>query len=230
MVNQEAEKASREALMGKIKEGDSVKVSCRPYRGFYGVVGSVTDAGKVDVALVKLIHGGDVQVPLKDLVKKWPGLNPGDTPVGGWEKLLHEQDSRHPRPAVGQTVRNKENGEFGIVAIHLPGGRVGYEVLFATAAHPRQPRTRTEWALPSDLNVQTYSEGHIEHWSEYACDVKAQAATPILDLPEPYCRIRKVIKADRDWEAQDEVGSPIGLLGETEAHNLSIQLFWEFGI
>lgn len=230
MIDREAEKAARQALIGRIKAGDSVKVSGGEYRGHYGIVNSVTDKGTFNAALVNLIgtEGDDVTIPLKDLVRKWPGLNPGDTPVGGWQKLLDRQDARYPRPAIGQLVQSKDGSGSGTITHIEDDGSIGYLL----ADTPVERITgNMGWNAPHELKIQTYNDGTIVHWSDYACDVKARAATPILDLPEPYCRIRKVIKTDRDWEAQDEVGNPIGLLlGEAEAYDLSIQLFWEFGL
>lgn len=246
MFDPDIEKAARKALIGTIKAGDSVEVVRGPLgpvytnprqkqdQGVCGIVQSITDDGVAVSALVRGSCGDGTWVEhtvrIENLAKKWPGLSRGENPIGGWKKLLDKQESRHPQPAVGQTVQNKNNGAFGEV-LNLEGGMVGYEC-------PQEQHTPAltycmEWALPSDLKVQTYNEGHIEHWSDYACDVLAEAATSILDLPHPFCNIRRITKSGKwegRWAVRDENMAFIAVVDEKTAHELSIQLFWEFGL
>ena len=249
MFDPDIEKAARKALIGTIKAGDSVEVVRGPLgpvytnprqkqdQGVCGIVQSITDDGVAVSALVRFRHrpGTWVEhtVRIENLAKKWPGLSRGENPIGGWKKLLDKQESRHPQPAVGQAVQNKGNGAWGVV-LNLEGGMVGYEVAYRdTYLPPPGILSRTEWALPSDLKVQTYNEGHIEHWSDYACDVLAEAATPILDLPHPFCNIRRITESGKwegRWSVRDENMAFIAVVDEKTAHELSIQLFWEFGL
>ena len=151
----------------------------------------------------------------------------GGHPCRGWGKLLVRQEGRHPQPSVGQIVQSKNNGALGRVTHTNEKGSVGYLL-----NDPPTDRITGNmgWSAPHELMVLTYIDGNLVRRLDYARDVKAEPATPILDLPDPYCRTRRITKVGDFWEAQDEVGNPIGMLRDAEAYNLSAQLFWEFGL
>lgn len=222
MIDYEAEREARTSLLQPITVGAEVvfvlqEVSMR------GRITAIRDNGSEPIATILPVGGSEAKAPVSQLVRVWPGLNRGEHPVGGWKKLLDKQASRNPQPCIGQTVRYKSSAPAGVV-VSIEHGRIG----FTNGLPNTSVAGNMFWALPVELQVQ--SELDVEKWEDFAEDVSAAPPTPILDLPAPYCNIRRISKSGEKWVAQDDLGKLIAVLNEEAAFNLSVQLFWEFGL